>query len=442
MRVSPALILLTTLLLPAVFPALPASAEASAASAPLRIGLDHTFRHSILLLISCDKPFVLRDALSTRPLARGAGNVVYKISAGPAGLALARADALQDTAVTNSGGTSALLVLPSSGGCLKIARIDGRTLGAKGIPWHTYRGFLTVRQEADTTLRVINTVGLESYLYGVIPAEIGSHVPEEAMKAQAIAARTYALKNRGKCAADGFDLDDTTHCEGYFGVDGETAASNAAVDATRSEVLTYKGQLIDAIFSTDSGGVTACDLSGDCPYLQAVKDADSGDGLDYAASGRYHTWTYTFTPAQIAVLLAKDPRTHVSQFVSLTIDGLDPSGRITTATVTDADGTMKTVTGPQLRQILGYDTLRSTRVVLTRTPGGSYQFDGKGWGHGMGMSQDGAVAMAGAPYHKTCSQILTHYYVGAKVTSDKAIPLAAPLETAAVHSSPYLRPGF
>jgi len=440
MRVSLALTLLLAFPMSAISFALPASADISAASVPLRIGLDHTFRHSTLLLISCDKPFVLRDALTTRPLARGTGGVVYKINATPAGITLARADALQDTPVTVGGDTAALLALPSQGGCLKIARMDRRPLSAKGIPWHTYRGLLTVRQEDDSTLRVIDTVALEPYLYGVIPAEIGSNVPQEAMKAQAIAARTYALKNRGKCAAEGFDLDDTTRCEGYFGVDGETAQSNAAVDATRSEVLTYKGQLIDAIFSTDSGGVTACDLSGDCPYLQAVKDADSGDGLDYAASGRYHIWSYTFTPAQIAALLAKDTRTHVGRFLSLTIDGLDPSGRITTATVAGADGTLRTVTGPQLRQILGYDTLRSTRVVLTRTPGGSYKFDGKGWGHGMGMSQDGAVAMAGPPYRKTCSQILTHYYVGAKVISDSAIAL--PHETVATGSRLYSRPGF
>lgn len=439
MRVSLAFTLLLALPVQAVPPALPVSADVPAASVPLRIGLDHTFRHSMLLLISCDKPFVLRDALTTRALARGTGGVVYKISATPTGIALARTDALQDTPVTG-GDTASLLALPSSSGYLKIARLDGRLLGAKGIPWHTYRGLLTVRQEADATLRVINTVGLEPYLYGVIPAEIGASVPQEAMKAQAIAARTYALKNRGKCAADGFDLDDTTRCEGYFGVDGETAQSNAAVNATRSEVLTYKGELIDAIFSTDSGGVTACDLSGDCPYLQAIKDADSGDGLDYAASGRYHIWSYTFAPAQIAALLAKDPRTHVSRFLSLTIDGLDPSGRITTATIAGTDGTLKTVTGPQLRQILGYDTLRSTRVVLSRTPGGSYKFDGKGWGHGMGMSQDGAVAMAGSPYRKTCSQILMHYYIGAKVVSGSAVPSAH--QTLATDTKPYSRPGF
>ena len=258
--------------------------------------------------------------------------------------------------------------------------MDSRPFGSKGLPWRRYRGFLTVRKEADNTLRVINTVPLEPYLYGVIPAEIGSTVPMEAMKAQAVAARTYALKNRGKCGPDGFDLDDTTHCEGYLGVDGETALSNAAVDDTRGQVLTYAGRLIDAPYSTDSGGMTACDTNGDCPYLQAVRDADPADGREYADTGKYHAWSQTFTAAQIAALLAKDPRTQVAKFVSLAIDGLDASGRITTATVTGADGTLRTVTGPQLRQILGYDVLRSTRVTLTRTPGGDYQFDGRGLG--------------------------------------------------------------
>ena len=407
------------LLLLAASPAFsfPSFADTPSASTPLRIGLDHTFRHSTLLLVSCRQQFTVRDAVTNKPVAHGVGGALYKIQTAAAGITLARADAGQDVPIVCSP-ADALIVLPGPGGFVKIARLDSPLGSATGLPWHTYRGFLTVRREPNTTFRVINTIPLEPYLYGVIPAEIGANVPMEAMKAQAVAARTYALKNRGKCAADGFDLDDTTRCEGYYGLTGETALSSAAVDDTRGQILTYHGQLIDAIFSTDSGGMTACDLSGDCPYLQAVKDADASDGLDYAASGKYHTWTHTFTPAQIAALLARDPRTAVAKFVSLTIDGLDPSGRITTATVAGADGTLKTVTGPQLRQILGYDTLRSTRVVMTRTLTGGYRFDGKGWGHGMGMSQDGAVAMAGVPYRKSYREILTHYYVGAEVSSN------------------------
>jgi stage II sporulation protein D len=397
---------------------LPANADNSA-PLPLRIGLDHSYRHSTTLLLSCDRAFEITDAVTGHAVAHGAPNVTYKVTVSATGTALARVDDLQDVPVVDS--STALNVMPGTGGFVKIARLDSRPFGSKGLPWHTYRGFLTVRREPDSTLRVVNTVPLEPYLYGVIPAEIGTKIPMEAMKAQAVAARTYALKNRGKCLGDGFDLDDTTRCEGYEGLDGETANSNAAVDATRGQILTYNGQLIDAPYSTDSGGMTACDDSGACPYLQAVRDCADKDGRDYAADGKYHAWTRTFAATQIAQILAHDPRTRVGQFVSLAIDGLDASGRVKTATVSGADGTLKTVTGPQLRQILGYDVLRSTRVMMTLTADGQYRFDGKGWGHGLGMSQDGAVAMAGPPYHKSYLEILKHYYVGTKIASDLSV---------------------
>ena len=323
MRPLPLLSLLLTM------PALPALGK-DAPPMPLRIGLDKSYRHATTLLLSCDKAFTLSDALSGHVMIHGGGGTIYKLTVSAKGMALARAGETQDVLVGDD--APALTVQPGAGDFVKVARLDGRPATAKGTPWHRYRGFLTVRREADNTLRVINTVPLEPYLYGVIPAEIGSKVPLEAMKAQAVAARTYALKNRGKCAKDGFDLDDTTHCEGYEGVDGETALSNAAVDATRGQVLTYDGRLIDAPYSTDSGGMTACDTNGDCPYLQAVRDADPSDGRDYAGGGKYHTWTQTFTAAQLAQILARDPRTRVSQFLSLTIDSLDASGRIVTAT--------------------------------------------------------------------------------------------------------------
>lgn len=385
------------------------SAQGSPAPPPLRIGLAKWFDHASTLLLTSDRAYTIQDAASGRPLAQVAAHAVYKIVPTASGVTLTRT-ALAGGEVPMQA-VSPVAIAPSGTDFVQIARIDPKS-PSLAVHWHRYRGVLTVRRDPDNTLRVINTVGLEPYLYGVIPAEIGTKVPLEAMRAQAVAARTYALKNRGKFASEGFDLDDTTRSEGYLGVDGETSLSNAAVDSTRGQVLTWHGQLIDAPYSTDSGGMTACDLSGDCPYLQAVRDAPGANGPDYASDGKYHTWTKVFTAAEVAAKLLKDPRTHVGQFVSLTLDGLDPSGRITTATVSGADGTMRTVTGPQLRQILGYDSLRSTRVALTITPAGDYQFDGKGWGHGLGMSQDGAVAMASRPYSKSCREILKHYYVG------------------------------
>ncbi len=412
MRLTPALFLLPLLL------AAPAAQAAPATPAPLRIGLDHSFRHSTSVLVGSERPFVLLDPLTNRMLFRADGGTDYRMTVSASGITLAKRVGALESAVP--GKFAAVLLVPSAGGFCRIARVGNRTEET-----HHYRGTLTVRRDADGALRVINTVGLEPYLYGVIPAEIGTKVPAEAMKAQAVAARTYALKNRGKCSKDGFDLDDTTRCEGYLGVDGETAASNAAVDATGGQVLTWQGTLIDAPYSTDSGGVTACDTNGDCPYLQAVKDCDAG-GEDYAASGKYHIWSKAFTPTQIAGLLGRDPRSAVAGFASLTIDGLDASGRVTTATVWGAGGASKTITGPQMRQILGYDVLRSTRLTLTRTAAGEYKFDGRGWGHGLGMSQDGAVSMAGAPYRKSYQEILRHYYVGTQVTALNTVSAALP----------------
>ncbi|MBV9851765.1 MAG: SpoIID/LytB domain-containing protein [Armatimonadetes bacterium] len=374
----------------------------------LRIGLEKRFAHAQTLLLSSDTSFIVQDTMTGRPLLHGVPGGVYRVTALPDGLRLIRdlngAAGALDRAVPVS-------ALADHDGLLKIARVDSfPPLHGTRIVWNHYRGTLTVRREDDGTLRVINTVPLEEYLYGVIPAEIGTHVPMEAMKAQAVAARTYALKNRGKFASEGFDLDDTTRSEGYDGWDGETAASNAAVDATRGLVLTWHGTLIDAPYSTDSGGMTAVDPAS--PYLQAVLDAPGPNAPDYAADAKYHTWTQTFTPAQLQAALARDPLTQVDDFASLTLDGFDASGRITTATVISTDGTTKTVTGTQLRRILGYDVLRSTRVTLTILPDGDYQFRGKGWGHGLGMSQEGAVAMASPPYRKTYADILRHYYVG------------------------------
>ena len=363
--------------------------------APLRIGLCKYFAHATTLLISSESGFTIKDAASGQALAHGSAKTIYRIVANAKGLTLTREEF--DTPPAAADHETPVIVATDANAFVKIARLDG-TPGTKiGVRWHPYRGMLTVRREADRSLQVIDNIALEDYLYGVIPAEIGTHVPMEAMKAQAVAARTYALKNRGKFGSQGFDLDDTTRCEGYAGVGGETPLSNAAVDATRGQVLTYHGILIDAPYSSDSGGMTACDADGVCPYLQAVHDAPAKDGPDYACTGKYHTWTKEYTPDELSTALAKDPRTHVDKFVSLAIDGTDASGRIATATVAGADGTMKTVTGPQLRQILGYDVLRSTLVTLKVEEDGKYRFDGRGWGHGLGMSQDGAVAMASPP---------------------------------------------
>jgi stage II sporulation protein D len=382
---------------------------AADSSDPLvRIGLVRYFSGAQKISVRSDAHVTLRDPVSGKKLAF--------LKSGTLTISLLD-NALSYTGDHIRGGSSqAIALVADHDGGIQMTSEIGRD-----AHWHRYRGTLSIAA-GSSEMTVVDSLGVEEYVYGVLAAEIGKDAPPEALKAQAVAARTYALKNRGRFGAQGFDVDDTTRSQGYLGMDGETPETAAAVDATRGEVLTYAGQLIEAPYSTDSGGVTACDSTGKCPYLQPVIDSPGPGMPDYAGTSVTHEWDLEMSAATLEKALAADPRTHVAHFLCLTLDSLDASGRITTATVSDNDGTMKTVPGSVLRQILGNDQLRSTRVTLTVRANGDYVFHGKGWGHGLGMSQLGAKAMAAPPYNHTYREILEHYYVGAVCQPDGSVP--------------------
>ena len=306
---------------------------------PLKIGLDHTFRHSSALLVSAEGAFSLKNSSANTVLEHAPAGSIYRIVSNDEGVTITRIGKQRDEPVAGDL-TGPIELVPEQNSIVKVARL-GDSSPSLTVPWRRYHGSLSLRFEEDATLRVINTVDLESYLDGVVPAEIGAKSPLEALKAQAIAARTYTLKNRGKLAREGMDLDDTTRCQSYVGADGETPFVTAAVDATHGQVITYGNALIDATYSTDSGGVTACDPTGALPYLQAVPDCPRPGMPEYAAAAPKHNWVCTFSGARIDTLLCNDARTNVGEVKALTLDGQDASGRITTATVTGKDGTKK-----------------------------------------------------------------------------------------------------
>ena len=143
----------------------------------------------------------------------------------------------------------------------------------------TYRGRLALRATARGTLHVINRVGLEDYLKGVVPAEMGPRVYDEveALKAQAVAARSYAARHRGQFAAEGYDLCATPRCQVYAGASAENPLSTRAVEETAGEVLLWKGAVADTLFTSTCGGRTenAPDVMAgyanvDAPYLASV----------------------------------------------------------------------------------------------------------------------------------------------------------------------------
>ncbi|MDP9491173.1 MAG: SpoIID/LytB domain-containing protein, partial [Actinomycetota bacterium] len=155
-----------------------------------------------------------------------------------------------------------------------------------------YRGTIQV-DRVGKRLRAINAVRLEQYLYGVVPAEVPDDWPAEVLKAQAVAARSYALATRKTGGA--FDLFPDVRSQVYRGVDEEEETTNAAVDETASEVLTYGGRLITAYFHSTSGGRTASVVdvwpgSKPTPYLVAVDDP-------YDSISPHHVWGPVVMPA-------------------------------------------------------------------------------------------------------------------------------------------------
>ncbi|HET7230772.1 MAG TPA: SpoIID/LytB domain-containing protein [Longimicrobium sp.] len=306
-----------------------------------------------------------------------------------------------------------------------------------------YRGVAEVMQNAAGTLAGIDEVGMEEYLYGVVPRELGpSQYPEaEAQKAQAIAARTYAMANLGKHWNNGYDLLATVQDQVYGGAAAEQSISTSAVNATAGLVMTYGGALINALFYATSGGKTSNSedvFSVTEPYLRSVWDAPAGQELPsttallndlrtpawtgaYASWHTYHRWSYTWTMAQMSCVIGDFANKPVGNVTAINVVTRNAtSGRVTQIQfVTDA-GTF-TETGTAIRSAMQYinagvpTMLPSTLFVIDRVTDASgnltgYKAYGGGNGHGAGMAQTGAVGMARAGL--TYDQILKKYYTG------------------------------
>lgn len=268
-----------------------------------------------------------------------------------------------------------------------------------------YRGALELRHRG-AGLTAVNIVPVDDYLLSVVPEEMPTDWPAEALKAQSVAARSFALKSRGRHAAEGYDLCTTTHCQLYKGIASEKTASTAAVRATSGEVLTYGGQPIEALFHTDSGGMTESSENvwgSYVPYLRAVKDKTT----------KTMPWTKSMSAVDLEKKLAAKGHA-IGKLRSVTLTPLaigraakdrSDSGRVKAMTVTGTKGSV-TLSGTAWRSLLG---LKSTLFDAKLTKD-SVTFTGFGAGHGLGISQWGAKRLAEAG--KSYADILHQYYTG------------------------------
>ncbi|MCS7172239.1 MAG: SpoIID/LytB domain-containing protein [Armatimonadetes bacterium] len=270
-----------------------------------------------------------------------------------------------------------------------------------------YRGVVELRR-VGRTLVVVNEVDLESYLYGVLRLEVDPAWPPEALKAQAVAARTLALASLGRFRREGFDVRDTTEVQLYGGATFEDPRTNAAVDATRGVVLLHEGKPIHAVYHADSGGQTEASehvWGVAYPYLRSVEDP-------YVAGSPYQRWTVVVPLAHLEDRL-RAGGVPVQGITGIEILRTTESGRALALRILAGSEGVELV-GTRLRSLLGPNVLLSTRFSV-RVEGQNAIFEGSGWGHGVGLSQWGArgMALAGASFDR----ILRHYYRGVELLS-------------------------
>ncbi len=301
-----------------------------------------------------------------------------------------------------------------------VVRVNGRA----------YRGTLALLRDR-TGLTVVNQLGLEAYLVGVVSGEMGRREPgdREALRAQAIVSRTYAVRNLGRWRADGFDLQPTVADQVYGGIGAETAEARDAVGETRGEIVAWGGQPIDAFFFSTCGGRTADGVEvfrgADRPYLRSIPDLDPS-GTAYCSISPRFRWREEWTGDALRAVLRRSlpqvlavPAGRVGAVRDVRIAMRTPSGRVGQLTITLDDGDIQ-VEGPRVRQVLrttAGDILRSNAFSLTATRAGTrithLVADGGGNGHGVGFCQWGAVGRArrGQDYR----QILAAYYPGTEL---------------------------
>ncbi|MDX2193154.1 MAG: SpoIID/LytB domain-containing protein [Gemmatimonadales bacterium] len=291
-----------------------------------------------------------------------------------------------------------------------------------------YLGPLLVRRDAQG-LTLIERLPLEAYLRGVVPAELGRRPAAEleAVKAQAVIARTYALRNRGRWRGEGFDLLGTTGDQVYGGADAHDPVADDALRLTRGEVLAAGGQPVDAFFHSTCGGRTedgpAIFRGSDGQYLRAVDDVDD-EGRAYCRDSPRFRWRERWDEAALAASLARGlppsrrlPTAELRALRDLRITGRTASGRVAAVELETAERRVP-LDGPTLRLALrlpGGEPMRSTAVAFTVTRGAggrlaALEAEGRGAGHGVGLCQWGAIgrARAGHGYRR----ILGAYFPG------------------------------
>ncbi|MBN2897799.1 MAG: SpoIID/LytB domain-containing protein [Clostridia bacterium] len=340
-----------------------------------------------------------------------------------------------------------------------VASVNYPNSGLVAYGDKVYRGGIGTNRTALNDMAVINYLVMDHYLYGVLPKEMSESWPKEALKAQAVVARNFAIANFDKHGEEGYDLCSTTNCQVYGGYGVEKPSSNLAVDESSRDLLYYNDELVVGYYHANSGGKTA-DIesvwSAEVPYLQSVEDP-------YSLDAPNADWTVELSPKAIEQQLA-DQNYFIGTLKGIKICDVADDGRVQVIDFIGDKGTA-TLKKEEMRKVFGYVAFKSIyfdlisgdvlsvanttqysdvtladakvfngetttplssknsvtiigmegRTTVDMTPS-NYTFVGHGFGHGIGMSQWGAKKMAeeGFDYEG----ILYHYYTGTQLINN------------------------
>lgn len=303
----------------------------------------------------------------------------------------------------------------------------------------TYRGSAEVALDAYGTFSVINRVKLEDYLYSVLPGEMPSLSHPDALKAQAVIARTYFLKNMGRHDIDGFHLCGSTDCQVYNGVGSENASTTQAVKSTRGMILKSGDETVNALFHSTCGGRTAAysdSWSGRAPkYLASVNDGSPSfqplnnekDVIQFLSgtsgncdTSKYFRWEKTYTFAEMQDVFSKtvpefsnNPDLKFGRLIDVKVTDYMPSGRAQRLEIT-ADTGKYVFEKDAIRWVMG--SIKSALFYIEKSGSGSdakFILHGAGWGHGVGLCQVGTMNLAkkGVGF----KEMLDRYYPGTRI---------------------------
>jgi stage II sporulation protein D len=268
-----------------------------------------------------------------------------------------------------------------------------------------YKGEIKIIKKNDK-LTLIEELPFEKYLLGVLAPEMGEDWPLEALKAQAVASRTYAAKQLKKNSD--YDIsNDVTH-QVYVGLEKTNSRIIEAVNSTRGEVLSYQGKLITAFFHACCGGHTTTPDVWDQDIIKPLRGVTD----PYCKDSKHYSWSLSATSKELLRFIQKQGSTALS-VKNVRIYSKDHSGRAVRLLFQTEKGNFK-AEAKELRKHLGIFEFKSTFLTKIEKDGDLYRFYGKGWGHGVGMCQEGAKKMAekGLSYKK----ILNFYYPSSKIS--------------------------